>query len=608
MHRARATLTLFLFAVLAAIAGACGTSDDLGGGAGLANADIDGGAAGDAGGASDTSLDAVDTSGTSDSVASDSLTGGDAADPDAVETSGTADGTADSGTPDAASDAATAPDASPPGPQVVVHAAPLVELAVFGDALPPPTCAAYGAGGLALPDPGDWQISAAGGSADGKGGWTFAKPGAVAVTCSSATLGASGGATVVVVEKAVDPALSRLTRGLHRSAALVPQIVAAAGDAAQLAPLTAELTETGRTMRLGFFKSTALVLPRHKWWPSAAKVQKAGWVAGPDDDAWAAAIAAVGAAAEGLSAALATTPALGLDAAAAAKIESATKALHGALAAATALKPSPLAWWTHRDAVEAAVGGKLVAAISAHHGLVAAALQDPKLAPPKGCLGCWGLAQVATALAMQYALESIPTYNGFLQDCAQEAGNMLATSILGQVLETAFPPGSGGPSIGGTQGVSSAGVFQDKPLKLWGYHFDDAGCQVFVVTPLVTGTVLDGIKTAMGGAPEFGNLASLDVWEAAKVVKSSIDTIKGVSELINDKFGDLAEKGVLQLWTKAVGADDEGVQELEFGTVPMGINCGKFPQPLLIWPMCPVTGRGKLFQPLVLPAQCPPAP
>jgi len=211
--------------------------------------------------------------------------------------------------------------------------------------------------------------------------------------------------------------------------------------------------------------------------------------------------------------------------------------------------------------------------------------------------------EISVTLAINYILDSIPSYTGLLKETAWQVGQMAATLLLADIIDKAFPPNAKGPNVIGLMSGSATVILDGSQLGVMGTGFDsDGGCTAILVTPLVTGALMSGIKLAVGGIPSFKDLKGKDVWKAAKAVKDTIDGVQSLVKLAGKDMPEVAKKGVVTYEGSLPGTSEP--QFMELGKLPKGVNCGFLPQPALLYPICPTTGRGPVFKFTIMPGKC----
>lgn len=514
----------------------------------------------------------------------------------------TPDTAADTGL-DATADAA-AEIAVAKGKVAVLLSTSLVEMAQFGKTLTV-TCQALAADGTAAPDPGDFSVTFEGAFGIGKaGGWTFAKPGKGNAVCASAKLG-TGSASFVIAQAGLDPGLSRLATDLGKASALVQAVVAGASSPAVQEKALADFHAVGLVMAAGLGAETKVLLPLPKGLPSADKLLAKGVVAGADDAAFATALATLKAALVATRTTLATIDPKKANDVDKVKLAAELSKLASAQQVLAALKPSALGVLAALPELNLVLGVELPKTAQKHHLWVSKVLHAQPGAPAMPpCPNCFSLVEIGASLAAQYALDSVPSYTSILKDLGWVVGEMVVTMTIKEVIDTQFPPSSGGPSIDAIQALGQAAV-PGLPLKILASNFGGkpGDCSVIFITPLVAKTIVDAVKLAVGGIPSLKDLKTKSAWEAAKVVKEAIDQVKATAELVGG-VPELAATGVVTMTAQPGSTFDSEIGFINLGVVPNKINCGIVPKPRILYPYCTFTGSGTSFELLVIQEKC----
>ncbi len=460
-----------------------------------------------------------------------------------------------------------------------------------------------------LADPGDLEVKVNAADAKySKGMWTFTKAGKVDVTCTSKSLNMGHQVDVLVASRGLDPAVSRMASELERGGTLVTTIIETGkkNDKAAQQKALKEFDKSGKEMWAGFAEKTRALIPHPNGMPKLAKLQAKGLKAGPDDVKWLAAVTETKAAVAAMKKAIAAVDPKKPSAADLAAIGAAQKLVDAGAAKLAKLKPSPLAVYTNLAAVDDLIGKDLAGVTRAHQLMLSKAFHHlDKTAPPPPCNGCFSLVGVMVSIGVQYVLSSIPSYTGILKDIGWQIGEMVLTLVIKDVIDDQFPPQAGGPSITAMARGSAVSVSPGYALTIMGANFGDkpGQCGVVFITPMVSKTIIDAVKLIVGGIPKLSDLKSKGAWEAAKAIKSGIDQLKAFVALTTDAIPQLAESGVVLMWSQSKSTFANPAF-IKLGVVPKKSNCGWLPKPGIMLPLCSHTGRGPSFTVTVIGKKC----
>jgi hypothetical protein len=354
------------------------------------------------------------------------------------------------------------------------------------------------------------------------------------------------------------------------------------------------------------------LLPIPKGAPALKTLQAKGLVAGADDGKWVASLDATMAALVKMQVAIGSVDPTKPSSADVIALQAAQKNVEVAVKQLGGLQPSTLAVFEHRDKIEALVGKQLAATAKAHQSLLSKGLHSAqnKPPPPPPCPNCFTLVGTMVSIGVQYALASIPTYTGLLKDMGWVIGEMAVTLLLKDIVDDQFPAQADGPSITAVSGLSVVAVTPGMPLNVLANNFgtQPGECGVVFVTPAVSKAIVDGVKLIMGGVPSFKDLKSKGSWQAAKVIKSAIDQLKGFVTLGAVTIPSIAENGVVLMSSQPGSSFASEMAMIKLGTVPKKANCGsaiiQVPKPGFFIPYCRSTGRGPSYNVTVIGKKC----
>ena len=239
-----------------------------------------------------------------------------------------------------------------------------------------------------------------------------------------------------------------------------------------------------------------------------------------------------------------------------------------------------------------------------HTQLVTDVLDEVK---EKECNGCFSIAGLAASVAVQYALDAVPTYNKLLKDAGWAIGQMTVMLTIQKFVDSKFKGGSG-PQIDSVVALGQ-GVVPGNKLSVMGSGFGSAPgeCGVIFLTPALSASVIDSLKIAAKGIPSVSQIKAKTAWQAAKIVKDAIDQFIGTAKLLTGLPETLAN-GVVIMPSQPKSQLGSGLAVMELGVVPKKAHCKSgliaVPQPGILIPTCKTTGTGKSHSVLVIAVKC----
>lgn len=486
---------------------------------------------------------------------------------------------------------ASAPDGGPttPTPRMEVFLdRPIVERANEQLTELTVTCVPRDADGARLPDPGDLVVSvdAPDASEVAPSRFTFPSRGAYVVTCRSESLGLTGTERVEVAFEGIDRDVVRLAAHASVIQRSIDDGVEAAraGDEAAVRAAGVELRAASE-LELARFAGLQTLVPTFPW-PTADEVAAAGLGDGPDDAAWASALAEVADASAAHRAALAELPTSGeLGPTDEADLTAAATRLRDAITAMEGLSPSPAATLASMPALDALLGEEVPTGLRDGSAYLATVFETADVAPSGSGLTLVG---ALVSIAVQEFLSTY-SYRAVLKKAATVIRDNVIQMILADLIDELLPPELGAPEIDLACGASCSFLAPGNPWTISGNHWDDPDetrYRVIFIHPNLPGLLAD----VAGLFSSARSVLDGDHW--IQIAKNVHDIIQSVQDIASATYS-VTDPSTVVLQPRAVSPGDPDL--VDMGAMPTGVNCSSFPRSGTFIPVRTDVGRGPSF-------------